>query len=81
MKKALLLLFWLLPAGLAAVAAPSAPPIRVALMDFSTEDNSWRSAQAAANFTRLLQIQLADAPGFEWVERAQLDQANDPFGG
>src|ERR1019366_2888243 len=43
--------------------------------DFSTDDNSWRSAQAAAHFTSLLQIQLAQEPGVEWVERAQLDLA------
>ena len=73
MNKALLLLFCLLSANLPADAAPSAPPVRVALMDFSTDDNSWHSAQAAANFTSLLQIQLADAPGFEWVQRAQLE--------
>lgn len=65
----------LLPAALAAVAAPVAPPVRVALMDFSTDDNSWRSAQVAANFTSLLQIQLAAEPEVEWVERAQLELA------
>ena len=44
-------------------------------MDFCTDDNSWRSARAAANFASLLQLQLANEPGVEWVERAQLDLA------
>jgi len=48
---------------------------RVALMDFSVDDNSYRSTQQAADFTSLLQVQLADEPGLEWVERAQLDRA------
>src|ERR1035438_2448903 len=56
-------------------AGPAPPALRVALMDFSTDDNSWRNSQAAANFTSLLQIQLANEPGVEWVERAQLDLA------
>ena len=60
---------------LGAAAAPGSPPVRIALMDFSTDDNSWRNAQAAANFTSLVQIQLGKEPGVEWVERAQLDLA------
>ena len=48
---------------------------RVALMDFSTDDNSYRSAQSAADFSGLLQVQMADEPGVEWIERAQLDKA------
>src|SRR5436190_10545484 len=52
-----------------------APPVRVALMDFSTDDNSYRSVQAAANFTALLQIELGATPGIEWVERTQLELA------
>jgi hypothetical protein len=79
MNKRSLLLFSLVPmillACLAARAAPSPAPVRVALMDFSTDDNSWRSAQAAANSTSVLQIRLASEPGVEWVERAQLDLA------
>jgi hypothetical protein len=64
-------LFLLLAHPLAA-AVPGAPVFRVALMDFSTDDNSWRNAQGAAEFTSLLQLQLANEPGLEWVERAQL---------
>ena len=52
-----------------------APIIRVALMDFAVDDNSYRSAQTAAAFSSLLQIEVANESGFEWVERAQLDRA------
>jgi hypothetical protein len=58
---------------LAALQGEASP--RVALMDLSTDDNSYRSAQAAASFTGLLQVRLAGEPGVEWVERAQLDKA------
>lgn len=64
-----------LAALLTAVAAAAPPPVRVALMDFSTDDNSWRNAQAAASLTSLVQIRLANEPRVEWVERAQLDLA------
>jgi enamine deaminase RidA (YjgF/YER057c/UK114 family) len=68
-------LLLVLAACMATGAAPAPPALRVALMDFSTHDNSWRNTQAAANFTSLLQIQLANEPGVDWVERAQLDLA------
>jgi hypothetical protein len=55
--------------------ATTIPAVRVALMDLAVDDNSYRSAQAAANFTSLLQIELANEPGLKWVERAQLDLA------
>ena len=58
---------------LATLRIQAAP--KVALMDFATDDNSYRSAQAAADFTGLLQVQMADEPGAEWIERAQLDKA------
>lgn len=50
---------------------------RVALMDFSTDDNSYHSTQLAADFTGLLQAGLAGEPEVEWVERAQLDKARE----
>jgi Ca2+-binding EF-hand superfamily protein len=67
-------LFWRTAFFLFVAAAVQAAP-RVALMDFSTDDNSYRSAQVAADFTSLLQSQLADEPGVEWVERVQLERA------
>jgi Ca2+-binding EF-hand superfamily protein len=56
-----------------ALTVQAAP--RVAMMDFSVDDNSYRSAQAAADFSSLLQAKLASEPDVEWVERAQLDKA------
>lgn len=53
---------------------------RVALMDFSTDDNSYRSIQAAANFTSLVQAGLFSEPDIEWVERAQINLAKQEFG-
>jgi hypothetical protein len=43
---------------------------RVAMMEFSTDDNSYRSAQAAADFTGILQANLAGETNVAWVERA-----------
>jgi hypothetical protein len=48
---------------------------RLALMDFTTDDNSYRSTQAAADFSALLQVKLMDLDGIEWVERSQLQAA------
>jgi len=58
---------------LAALRIEASP--RVALMDFSTDDNSYRSALAAADFSALLQVKLKDVDGLEWVERSQLQAA------
>jgi hypothetical protein len=44
-------------------------------MDFATDDNSYRSAQVASEFTILLQVQLANEAEIQWIERAQLEQA------
>lgn len=52
---------------------------RVAMMDFSTEDNSYRSIQAAADFTGLLQARLKDDSTVEWVERSQINLAKAEF--
>ncbi|EEF57911.1 hypothetical protein [Pedosphaera parvula] len=54
--------------------------IRVAMMDFSTDDNSYRNAQAAADFASMLQTRLQDEPGIEWVERTQLELAGRELG-
>ena len=56
-------------------SAAAAEPARVALMDFSTDDNSYRSALAAVDFSALLQVKLKDVDGLEWVERSQLQAA------
>ena len=69
--------FWLLIAGgpayaeaPAALGGASAP--RVAMLDFTTEDNSYSSMHAAVDFTAALQTQLSGEPGVEWVERTRL---------
>jgi hypothetical protein len=56
-------------------AAEAQRNIRVALMDLAVDDNSYGSAQAATRFSSLVQIQLGNEPGIEWVERAQLEFA------
>src|SRR5207247_4596446 len=49
--------------------------VRVALMTFTADDNSYRSSLAAADLAALLQADLSDDPGFEWVERNDLKAA------
>jgi hypothetical protein len=58
---------------LAALQIEASP--KVALMDFSTDDNSYRSAQKAADFTVLVQAKLSDGGTVEWIERSQLELA------
>jgi hypothetical protein len=48
---------------------------RVALMDFSSDDSSYRSYVTAKDFSALLQSQLENTPGYEWVERNQWQSA------
>jgi hypothetical protein len=60
-----------------ALSSPGA--VRVALLDFSTDDNSYRSIESAAQFASLVQIGLADEPGTEWVERSQIRLAKTEF--
>jgi hypothetical protein len=56
-----------------------AEQIRGALTDFSTDDNSYRSIQAAADFTSLVQAKLKDDSPVEWVERSQISLAKTEF--
>lgn len=65
--------------GLMPLAASSQAVVRVALMDFSTADNSYRTILKATDFTSLVQSQLAGTDGIEWVERAQLHLARSEF--
>jgi hypothetical protein len=48
---------------------------RVALMEFGTDDNSYQSARAAADFSGILQASLGGETNLAWVERVQLDKA------
>jgi hypothetical protein len=69
-------------AMLLVLRAPGAEsaPVRVALMDFTTDDNSYRSAQSAVNFTRLVQLAVTHEPGFDWIERVELDRVRQELG-
>jgi hypothetical protein len=50
---------------------------RVALMDFSSADNSYRSYMAAKEFSTLLQVKLGRMHGYDWVDRNQLQAAEN----
>jgi hypothetical protein len=52
-----------------------AAALRVALMEFSVDDNSYRSAAAASDFTAALQARLTGELPVEWIERQQLGSA------
>jgi hypothetical protein len=45
---------------------------RVALMDFTVDDNSYPSSEVARDFTVALQAELSGEQEIEWVERSQL---------
>ena len=58
--------------------ANDAGPLRVAMMDFTTDDGLVRSAAGAAQWTALTQDGLArQEPAVVWIERAQLQLAAD----
>lgn len=57
--------------------ATAYPVQRVVLIDFSSNDSSYRSAQAAVEFSALLQAKLTGMKNIEWVERSQLETAED----
>ena len=48
---------------------------RVAISDFTTDENEWESIKAVADFAPALQAELTKERDFEWVERAQLGLA------
>ncbi len=48
---------------------------RVAISEFTTDENQWENIRAAADFAPALQAKLAKEPAVEWVERAQLGLA------
>ena len=63
----------------AVVSAPppaySGKPVRAVLSEFTSDDDSYRSAVMAGNVSELLQAQLANEPGVEWVARDQVKAA------
>src|SRR5262245_37279034 len=52
-----------------------AAEVRMALMEFTTEENSYPAMRAAADISSLLQPLLAAQPGTFWVERNALCHA------
>jgi uncharacterized protein len=48
---------------------------RVALVDFATEDRTYRDLTAASDFAAALQASLSAEPEFAWVERSQWRKA------
>lgn len=57
----------------------STDAIRVALMPFAVDDNSYRSTLAATDMANLLQAELSNEPGLHWVERSELKAAEREF--
>lgn len=49
--------------------------LRVALTDFTTEDNAYDSLMSAKNFSAALQAELSQTPEIEWVERTEYQLA------
>ncbi len=56
-------------------ASSASPRTRVALMNFSCDDNSQRSAFACNDLTATLQADLSSEVDWDWIERAALDKA------
>ena len=52
---------------------------RVALLDFISEDNSYRSTVALGNLVSALQADISGDTNYDWVERAELGKAADEF--
>lgn len=66
--------------GVTQLPAATARLPRIAVADFTTEENSFRAEVAARDFSTALQALLADLPGVEWVERAQLAEVEREHG-
>ena len=58
---------------------PKTPALRVALMDFVSEDNSYRSTVALGNLVLTLQADVSRDINYDWVERAELGKAANEF--
>lgn len=56
-------------------SATAAGVHRVALGEFTTDENQWENIRAAGDFAPALQAELANEPSVAWVERAQLGLA------
>ncbi len=63
--------------GSALAETPGSPRPRIALINFICDDNSYRSSQAAVDLTAAVQAELTGFTQCEWVERAELEKADD----
>ena len=61
------------------VATSNFPPLRVALMDFVSDDNSYRSTVAVEDLMSALQVDISGDTNYDWVERAELEKAASEF--
>jgi hypothetical protein len=52
---------------------------RIALMDFMSEDNSYRSTVALSDLVGAMQVEMTGDTNYEWVERAELEKAANEF--
>ena len=59
--------------------APEVPVLRVALMDFVSDDNSYRSTVALENLVSALQAEISTNTDYDWVERSELRKATSEF--
>jgi hypothetical protein len=60
-------------------SAPKASALRVALMDFVSEDNSYRSTVALGDLVSALQAEISRDTDYDWVERVELGKAANEF--
>lgn len=74
MKQTLLFFGILIIALRLTVQAETTTP-RIALMDFVSDDNSYRSTVAMGNLASLLQAEVSGDTNYDWVERADLEKA------
>src|SRR5690349_4419674 len=75
---------WLGAAFMVLLLSPLSTPAgegktRVALMNFACDDNSVRSTAAAEDLTTLLQAELAKQTDLDWVDRNDLEKAQNEF--
>ena len=79
LAKTIILVPWLL-SSVGTPAAETPAPVRVALMDFSTDDSVYQNDLAARDFSAAVQAAVARDTHFELVEREQLARAAQELG-
>src|ERR1700728_14190 len=77
--KQTLLFFGILVIALRLTAQTDATTPRIALMDFVSDDNSYRSTVAMGNLAAILQTEVSQNTNYDWVERAELEKSVNEF--